>query len=192
MDPLPDEVDRVVEEHGFSGVVRVDRRDQPELSRAFGLAERGFGIRNTLETQFGLASATKGLTALTVMSLVSEGALTLDTTARSLLRDDLPEIDDTVTVEHLLAHRSGIGDYFDEEGGFDPTDYVMTVPLHELSTTQGYLRALAGRAPKFPPGERLRLQQQRFRRVGAADGAGDRLDLPRRSGSAGVRPGEHA
>ena len=153
MDRLPDEVARVVGEHGFSGVVRVDRRDRPEFSRAFGLAERGFGIPNTLDTQFGLASATKGLTALTVMSLVSEGRLRLDTTARSLLRDDLPEIDDTVTVEHLLAHRSGIGDYVDEEGGFDATDYVMTVPLHELSTTEGYLRALAGRATKFAPGE---------------------------------------
>jgi len=153
MDRLPDEVARVVGEHGFSGVVRVDRRDRPEFSRAFGLAERGFGIPNTLDTQFGLASATKGLTALTVMSLVSEGRLRLDTTARSLLRDDLPEIDETVTVEHLLAHRSGIGDYVDEGGGFDATDYVMTVPLHELSTTEGYLRALAGRATKFAPGE---------------------------------------
>src|SRR6188474_2894709 len=126
MDRLPEEVARVVEEHGFSGVVRVDRPGHPELSRAWGLAERGFGIPNTLDTQFGLASATKGLTALTVMTLVSEGRLTLDTSARSLLRDDLPEIDDAVTVEHLLAHRSGIGDYFDEEGGFDATDYVLT------------------------------------------------------------------
>jgi len=153
MDRLADEVDRVVEEHGFSGVVRVDRREQPGLSTAFGLAERGFGIPNTLDTQFGVASATKGLTALAVMSLVSEGALALDTTARSLLRDDLPEIDETVTVEHLLAHRSGIGDYVDEEGGFDATDYVMTVPLHALATTAGYLRALSGRAAKFAPGE---------------------------------------
>jgi len=153
MDRLPEEVARVVEEHGFSGVVRVDRPGHPGLSRAWGLAERGFGIPNTLNTQFGLASATKGLTALTVMTLVSEGRLTLDTSARSLLRDDLPEIDDAVTVEHLLAHRSGIGDYFDEEGGFDATDYVLTVPLHELATTAGYLTALAGRATKSAPGE---------------------------------------
>ncbi len=153
MDQLPGEVDHVVQEHGFSGVIRVDRRGRPDLSKAFGLAERGFGIPNSLETQFGLASATKGLTALTVVSLISEGRLTLDATARSLLRDDLPEIDDAVTIEHLLAHRSGIGDYFDEEGGFDATDYVMTVPLHELASAEGYLKALSGRTAKSAPGE---------------------------------------
>ena len=49
------------------------------------------------------------------MSLVEEGRLGLDTTARSVLGDDLPLIDDTVTIEHLLAHRSGIGDYLDED-----------------------------------------------------------------------------
>ena len=49
------------------------------------------------------------------MSLIEDGTLELDTTARSLLGDDLPLIDDEVTVEHLLAHRSGIGDYLDED-----------------------------------------------------------------------------
>jgi CubicO group peptidase (beta-lactamase class C family) len=50
-----------------------------------------------------------------VVSLIEEGQLKMSTTARSVLGMDLPLIDDEVTVEHLLAHRSGIGDYFDEE-----------------------------------------------------------------------------
>ena len=33
---------------------------------------------------------------------------------RSVLGEDLPLIGADVTVEHLLAHRSGIGDYLDE------------------------------------------------------------------------------
>ena len=49
------------------------------------------------------------------MSLVDDGALELGTTARSLLGDDLPEIADDVTVEQLLAHRSGIGEYLDDD-----------------------------------------------------------------------------
>jgi CubicO group peptidase (beta-lactamase class C family) len=145
MTKLQDEVAGVVGERGFSGVVRVDRRGHPEVAHAYGLAERGFGVPNTLETQFAVASATKGLTVLTVVSLVSAGRLALDTTARSLLRDDLPEIRDEVTVEHLLAHRSGMGDFVYEDGGFDPTAYVMTLPVHQLSTAEGYLRALTGR-----------------------------------------------
>ena len=49
------------------------------------------------------------------MSLIVDGTLTLDTTAKSILGDDLPLIDDRVTVRHLLAHRSGIGEYLDDD-----------------------------------------------------------------------------
>jgi CubicO group peptidase (beta-lactamase class C family) len=152
VDQLAERVARVAAEHRFSGVVRVDRSGQPVLAEAFGFAERAYSVPNTIDTRFGIASACKGLTALTVVSLIQEGHLDLATTARSVLGPDLPEIDDRVTVEHLLAHRSGIGDYFDEDGGLEATDYVLRVPVHELATTEGYLRALEGRPQKFSPG----------------------------------------
>lgn len=107
---LEDDLRATAQAVGFSGVVRVDRRGVPQIVEAFGLADRAYGIANTADTQFGTASATKGLTALTVMALVEQGRLDLATTARSLLDEDLPEIANDVTVEHLLAHQSGIGD----------------------------------------------------------------------------------
>ena len=115
MPALENELDALAAETGFSGVVRIDRGDEIVLAKAYGLAHRGYGIPNELDTRFAIASGTKGLTALAVMSLVEDGTLALSTTARSLLGDDLPLVGDDVTVEHLLAHRSGIGDYFDEE-----------------------------------------------------------------------------
>lgn len=139
----------------FSGVVRVDRGACTELEVAFGLAERGYGIPNTVETQLALASGVKPLTALVVVSLIEEGLLSLDTPARELLGTDLPLIDDAVRVEHLLAHRSGIGDYVDEDADLDINDYLMPVPVHELATTEGYLPVLEGHPQKFPPGERF-------------------------------------
>ena len=72
-----------------------------------------------------------------------------------MLEDDLPLIPDDVTVEHLLAHRSGIGDYLDEESELDFDDYLMPVPVHELATTEQYLTALDGHEPKFSAGERF-------------------------------------
>jgi CubicO group peptidase (beta-lactamase class C family) len=150
---LQDAVVEAAREHGFSGVVRVDRGGYTEISLASGFAERGYGVPNEVDTQFGMASATKGLTALTVVSLISDGRLALHTTARSVLGDDLPEIDDQVTVEHLLGHRSGIGDYLDEDSGFDRSAYVLTLPVHTLATTEAYLPALRGRPAKFPPGQ---------------------------------------
>jgi CubicO group peptidase (beta-lactamase class C family) len=155
VEDLESSVDRVAAATGFSGVVRVDRAGRVELVKAYGSAHRGYGIPHAIDTRFGLASGTKGLTALTVISLVEEGRLSLDTTARSVLGADLPLIDDDVTVEHLLAHRSGIGDYFDEDVVESMTDYVMPIPVHRLATTPDYLAVLGGHEQKFPPGERF-------------------------------------
>jgi CubicO group peptidase (beta-lactamase class C family) len=58
------------------------------------------------------------------MSLVDDGSLSRSTTARSVLGENLPLIDEAVTVEQLLAHRSGIRDYFGEEVERPITDYV--------------------------------------------------------------------
>jgi CubicO group peptidase (beta-lactamase class C family) len=157
MPELEDEVDQIATETEFSGVVRVDRGDQVELAKAYGFAHRGLEIPNSIDTQFALASAVKGMTAVTVVSLIVDGVLDLSTTARSVLGSDLPLIDDGVTVEHLLANRSGIGDYLDEDAEPEPdiNDYLMPFPVHKLVTTEDYLVALDGHPTKFPPGEKF-------------------------------------
>ena len=148
-------VDQLAEETGFSGAVRVDVDGAAVLAKAYGLAHRGWQIPNTVDTKFAIASGTKTLTALAVLSLAEDGVLSPATTARSLLGRDLPLIDERVTVEQLLAHRSGIGDYLDEERLPDVDDYVMTAPVHELDSTEAYLRVLDGYPMAFPPGERF-------------------------------------
>jgi CubicO group peptidase (beta-lactamase class C family) len=152
---LEDIIDEVATSTGFSGVVQLERGDEVAFAKAYGLAHRNLQIPNRIETQFGIASGTKGITALTTVSLIDEGVLSYSTTARSLLGKDLPLVDDEVTVEHLLSHRSGIGDYFDEENVTSSTDYVMKVPVHELDATEKYLAVLGGHPQKFPPGERF-------------------------------------
>jgi CubicO group peptidase (beta-lactamase class C family) len=152
---LEQEVDSIAEATGFSGVVRVDRGDGIELAKAYGLAHRGLEIPNTVDTQFAIASGVKGMTAVAVASLIDEGSLDLFTAARSVLGRDLSLIGDDVTVEHLLSHRSGIGDYLDENADLDVDDYVMPVPVHELATTEQYLAVLDGNRTKFAPDERF-------------------------------------
>ena len=152
---LLSELDAIAAETAFSGVIRVDRVDEIEVAREYGLAHRGHEIANTLDTRFATASGAKGFTALTVVSLIEDGLLALATTARSVLAGDLPLIDDDVTVEHLLSHRSGIGDYFDEDLEQELSDYLLPVPVHELATTEQYLAVLDGHPSKFAPGERF-------------------------------------
>lgn len=147
MEALEAALDAEAERTAFSGVVRVDRGGAAELAKAYGLADRARGIPNTVDTRFMLASVAKGFTALAVMSLVADGALQLSTTARSVLGGDLPLIANDVTVEHLLAHRSGIGDYLDEDEIDDINSYALSVPVHRLDTTERFLEVLDG----FPP-----------------------------------------
>jgi CubicO group peptidase (beta-lactamase class C family) len=149
-----DAVQAAIVESGFSGAVRVDVAGRTAFARAHGAAHRGLGVPNTLDTQFAIASGAKAFTAMAVMSLVDDGVLTLDAPVRRWLRDDLPLVADDVTVEHLLAHRSGIGDYLHEDD-HEITDYVMPVPVHRLAAAEDYLAVLDGFPAVFPAGERF-------------------------------------
>jgi CubicO group peptidase (beta-lactamase class C family) len=155
VDELVETVDRIALETSFSGAVRVDDDEDVRLAKAYGFADRSHRIANTVDTRFAIASGAKGLTALTVVSLIEDGLLGWATTARSVLGPDLPLIDDGVTIEQLLAHRSGIGDYLDENEARPVTDYALPVPVHELATTEQYLAVLDGRPSLFEPGERF-------------------------------------
>ena len=91
-------------ETGFSGVIRWDHAGDTRLSEAFGYAHRGFEVPNTVDTRIAIASRGKTFTALAVVSLIVDGVLSLDTTARSVLGQDLPLIADDVD-GHLQHHR---------------------------------------------------------------------------------------
>ena len=148
--PWSEIIDPIAAQNGFAGVVSVDRGGEIEFAGAYGLAHRAHQIPNTVGTRFAIASGSKGLTALTVISLINDKALSMATTARSVLGTDLPLIGDDVTIEHLLAHRSGIGDYLDEAAGYEITDYVLTVPAARSCRDRavpGGARRVSGQVP---------------------------------------------
>lgn len=137
----------------FAGVVSVDTASESVWRSAHGLADRASGTPVTADTRFAIASGSKAFTALAVMRLVEDGTLALGTTARSVLGDDLPLIDDAVTVEHLLGHTSGIGDYIDEDDDLDLSEFFLAVPVHTLTSAEAFLPLLDGIAAKAAPGE---------------------------------------
>ncbi len=138
MSKAVDRVEQVASETGFSGVVRFDRAGVTEVSGAYGLADRRHKIPMTVDSQLAIASGSKAMTALVITALAERGHLALSTRARDVLGHDLPLIADDVTVEHLLAHRSGIGDYLDEESD-SIEDYPMPVSVHLLATTEQFV-----------------------------------------------------
>ena len=136
---------------GFSGVVWVDVGGTVAFAQGYGLAHRAYAVPNTVDTRFGVASGSKAFTALAVLSLVEDGTLALDSTARTFLGADLPLVPDGVTVEHLLAHRSGVGDFLDEET-WTPTDYPLAGSAHQYDTTEAFVPVLDGFPPVFEAG----------------------------------------
>ena len=152
MTTLDVEIDAAARASGFSGVVRVDRGGSVITAAAYGLADRRSTSAVELSTQFGLASGTKLFTALTAMSLIESGELQLDTRVRGQLGTDLPLISDDVTIEQLLSHRSGIGDYLDESLIDDIRDFELPVPAQRLWSTEQYLPILEGHPHVAAPG----------------------------------------
>jgi CubicO group peptidase (beta-lactamase class C family) len=150
-----DKLDAVALERSFSGIVTVDVGDRTVLERSYGLAHRALGVPNTPATRFAIASGSKSFTALAVMRQVVSGTLRLQDPVRRYLGEDLPLIDDDVTIEQLLTHTSGIGDYLDEDDDWEPADYVLPVPVHTLETAQSVLPILDGFPRKHEPGVRF-------------------------------------
>lgn len=135
----------------FSGVIRVDADGTLVGEAAFGLADRAYGVANTPSTRFAVASVTKGFTALAIAALIEDGLLDWDTPVRPILGDDLPLIDAAVTIDHLLTHRSGIGDYLAEDE-IDVREYPMPIPVHRLDSLEALIPALDGHPQVSAPG----------------------------------------
>lgn len=155
MDVDPRTLDEAFAAESFTGVATVDAADRRVLERCQGFIHRALRVSMTARTRIAIASGSKGFTALAVMRLVEDGQLRLDQPVRGLLGDDLPLIDPGVTIEHLLTHTSGIGDYLDEDGDWEASDYVLSVPVHTLTTSEAFLPMLDGHPQKFAPGARF-------------------------------------
>ena len=85
---------------------------KPIVRQSWGLAEVEAGTKATPATNYRLASVTKQFTAAAILLLVQDGKIRLDDRIR-LFFPRLPASLDSVTIEHLLTHTSGILDYED-------------------------------------------------------------------------------
>lgn len=148
-------LDEAVAAEAFTGVVRVDVADQCILERCEGYIHRALQVRMKADARIAIASGSKSFTALAVMSLVEDGTLRLDQPVREILGQDLPLISADVTIEHLLTHTSGIGDYLDESGEGGASDFVLPLPVHRLTTAQAFLPMLDGLPQRCGPGKRF-------------------------------------
>jgi CubicO group peptidase (beta-lactamase class C family) len=141
---------------GFAGVVRVDEAGTVRYESAHGWADRAHEIPITASSRFAIASGTKGFTALAVMRLVEQGALSLATPAAEVLGDELPRLAPEMTVRHLLAHRSGLGEYCHEVGASAVADGALAPAPGLVDTPAALLPMFADLAPLASPDTEFR------------------------------------
>lgn len=90
--------------------VRVILDGKVVLSRNYGMADLETEEAVTADSNFRLASITKQFTAMSILMLVEQDRLTLETVLTQIF-PDFPAYGDNITIEHLLQHRAGLLDY---------------------------------------------------------------------------------
>lgn len=131
----------------FSGTVIVARHGRVVHSSAYGQANRDHQIPNRLDTRYNIGSIGKVLTAVAIMQLVEAGKLRLDDTLSRHLPDYPFPQKDTITLQQLLNHSSGLGDYMEH------ADYKRAAP--GIRAVADILPLTYSQKPLFPPGERF-------------------------------------
>jgi CubicO group peptidase (beta-lactamase class C family) len=91
----------------FSGSILVSKKGQAVFKKGYGLASQEYNIPNTPQTKHRICSITKQFTAMAVMILQERGMLSVHDKVNKYL-PDYKELDERITIHHLLTHSSGL------------------------------------------------------------------------------------
>lgn len=120
-----------VELDQFSGTVLLAKEGEILYAKAFGDANKSYGIKNNLETKFNTASMGKMFTGVSIMQLHERGLLNINNPVITYLKD-FP-LGDQITIYHLLSHTSGVGrymrhpDYRSDRHGYRTIDDLLPI-----------------------------------------------------------------
>lgn len=151
-------IDRLAKDGDFSGTVCLSKGGESLINGAWGFSNRENETPNEVETAFGIASLGKMFTAVAIAQLVEKGSLSFEDPIRKYIPDWVGPESKAITVEHLLTHRSGLGDY-------------LGPAMEDRSRTYDQLedyRHLALRdKPRFTPGDGVGYSNTGFLLLGA-------------------------
>ena len=141
----------------FSGVLAAARRGKILSSMAFGHPDPAGREAMTLDTRFNIASAGKMFTAVAVGQLVEARRLRFDEPIGEILPGLSGDIA-AITIDQLLTHRSGLGDYLRPENRDQIRAAKTATDLLPLAIKGG---------PAFKPGSRQQYSNSGYIVLGA-------------------------
>ena len=158
VDAFAKQLDHDAQTDHFSGAALVAQNGKILFEHAYGLADRAKKTPNTVETQFRIGSMNKMFTAVCILQLVQAGKIQLsDPFAKYLADYPNQEMASKVTIQELLTHTGGTGDFFGPE--FDKHRL-------ELKTLQDYVKLYGARPAAFEPGSRFEYSNYGFLLLG--------------------------
>lgn len=131
----------------FSGVIHVEVDGEVLVDEAAGQTRFEAGNAINRSTRFATASISKMFTAACVARLAERGELNLDDAVIKHLPDHTDWLDGDVTLDALLTHRSGLGDYIDDDAELP----FEALPVAELTTVSSFL-SMVRQVDRFEPG----------------------------------------
>jgi N-acyl-D-amino-acid deacylase len=152
----------LLEKHASpGGQLAVAYRGRLVLSRGYGYADRDTHALATPDSLSRIASLSKLLTAVAILTLVEEGRLDLDAPAFALLPHLTPARGRTpdsrlsaITVRHLLHHTGGWDRDKSGDPMFKPAIIAAAIGTPPPATTEAIIRYALGEPLDFAPGTR--------------------------------------
>lgn len=139
-------VEGKVDRDGPGVAILVSRNGKPLHLAGYGLADIKEAVPITPDSLFDLASVSKHMTAVAILTLVEQGKLSLDKPVRDYLADfNLPLNGRAVTVNDLLHHVSGLADYTSDDWEGSDEEFAAL-------TNERHLKWLNGTKPRRAPG----------------------------------------
>jgi CubicO group peptidase (beta-lactamase class C family) len=124
---------------GFEGAVLVEAGGVRRIEGGYGRRTREASSAPDAQTAFDCGSIMKDVTAAAIFLLEQDGALSRQQPLSDFF-PQLPNVWSAATIDQLITHSAGFGEYHDTQGDFEPLDRDQA------------LAAIFAQQPLFPPG----------------------------------------
>jgi len=148
--PWLDELDVFIEKQvaadKFSGCVLIAQREKLIFKKAYGFASKRFKVSNQTDTKFNLGSINKVFTKVAILQLAERQKLSLGDYISEHLPAYPSSVANKVTINHLLTHTSGMGNYFNDK---------FEASKDKLRTVDDFMNLFLNDPLSFEPGEKM-------------------------------------
>jgi len=150
IEKIDNQIKILSENDKFSGcILLTDENRNTIYSYCYGYASRDYDVKINLDTIFNIMSITKPMTGVAMAKLIESGKINQSDYVSKYI-DLKNSIFDKITVEQLLTHTSGLGDYFDDP---ENKDYIMAY-LKSYEDINEYTDSVELASLHFTPGEK--------------------------------------